>query len=189
VAEEGFDANQVVLGTSNIFAAGRDFEPAPAGGGGGTQPTVWKLPAGASRVITVACTVGEVIPIRGISGWNGASGDGVGPTDVHSYEGIAGIIHGENGMFIVGVFLPGAAPADPAPERLDFTDNEQFDLLEPDIGQVFFVGDGKGRRFGVPGGATRLFLGFADGYLYKGAPGWYGNNGGQIDVTLEVAVD
>jgi len=44
-----------------------------------------------------------------------------------------------------------------------------------------------GRRYEVPPEATRLFLGFADGFFYLGEPGWYGNNGGELEVTVEVS--
>ena len=69
----------------------------------------------------------------------------------------------------------------------DFTKRERFKSLSPRIGQTFFVGSGRGRSFRVPARATRLFVGFADGYLYVGAPGWYGNNGGELTVTAELA--
>jgi hypothetical protein len=114
---------------------------------------------------------------------NGAGGEN---TDVTSYEGISGIINRGNGMFLVGVFLSDAVPADPAPERLDFTDAEDFEELAPEIAQTFLVGDGQGRRYLVPTGTTRLFLGFADAFLYEGAPGWYGNNAGGLEVTIAV---
>lgn len=117
---------------------------------------------------------------------NGPEGDLFGPTDVESFEGISGIVDGHNGMFLVGVFLSDSAPSDPAPARLDFTDGEPFDMLEPEIAQTFLIGDGVGRRFRVPPAATRLFLGFADAYLYRGKPGYYGNNSGTLEVSVEV---
>ena len=44
-----------------------------------------------------------------------------------------------------------------APARLDITDREEFDLLEPEIGQTFLIGEGAGHRYRAPEGATRLF--------------------------------
>lgn len=120
---------------------------------------------------------------------NGAEGDGYGPTDIESHGGISGIIDAHNGMFMVGVFLTDSPPSDPAPERLDFTDNETFTVLAPEIAQTFFVGDGIGRRYRVPPDATRLFLGFADAAAYRGEPGYYGNNGGSLEVTVEVTTE
>jgi hypothetical protein len=187
-----FQLSQVVPATANIFGAGRDQAPAPGGGGAGTVPPVWELPSG-STIVTFPCATGEVTPFSGQSLRNGPAGDTRGAggesTDVTSYQGISGIVNRGNGMFLVGVFLTDDPPADPAPERLDFSDNEDFDLLEPLIGQTFFIGDGGGRRFAVPDTATRLFLGFADAFLYQGAPGYYGNNSGELEVTVNVAVE
>jgi hypothetical protein len=88
-------------------------------------------------------------------------------------------------MFLVGVFLTRKAPADPAPPRLDFSQGENFKKLSPKIAQTFFIGDGGGRVFRVPAGATRLFLGFADGALFKGLPGYYLNNAGELCVQVK----
>jgi hypothetical protein len=95
-------------------------------------------------------------------------------------------------MFLVGVFLGDAEPADPAPKRLDFTDGcEQscdVDRIEPRLGQTFFIGAGGGDRprYVAPEGATRLFLGVADAYFTTGLPGWYGNNSGGWTVTVRL---
>lgn len=184
--------SQVVAATANIFGAGRDEAPAPGGGGGGTVPPVWELPSG-STIVIVPCVAGEVTPFTGQPLRNGAAGDRQGAggenTDVTSYEGISGIVNQGNGMFLVGVFLTDAEPSDPAAPRLDFTDGEDFEELAPEIAQTFLVGDGEGRTYRVPPGATRLFLGFADAFLYEGSPGWYGNNAGELEVTVAVEAD
>jgi hypothetical protein len=89
------------------------------------------------------------------------------------------------------VFLTDEEPADPAPARIDFTDNEDFDRLQPEIAQTFFIGDGVGRSYLVPDDATRLFLGFADAYsgagYCNGKPGYYDNNAGELEVTVAVS--
>lgn len=183
---------------ANIFAAGRDAPPAPGGGGAGVLPPVLALPTDASGV-TFPSVKGRVNPIIGMADWNGPAGDKIGPTDVESLEGISGIFHRTNGMFLTGVFLTDAPPSNPAPPRLNFSaldleepgtvlapDGEEFDVLAPEIGQTFLIGDGKGHSFGVPAEATRLFLGFADAFLYQGCPGWYGNNAGHLTVKVEV---
>ena len=190
-AEEGaVESTQIVSGTANIFGAGRDSPPSPGDGGGGTLPPLWELPSG-STVVTIPSASGEVTPYTAQPLFNGAAGDrrgaGGDDTDVTSYEGISGIVNRGNGMFLVGVFLTDAAPADPAPPRIDFTDDETFAKLAPEIGQTFLIGDGKDRTYCIPSGATRLFIGFADAYGYEGAPGWYGNNGGELRVTVAVA--
>jgi hypothetical protein len=180
---------EVVRATANLFAAGRDELPQPGGGGGGGPPPVWELPAGGERVITFTSVTGEVNPIVDQVDYNSAAGDGRGPTDINSYEGIAGVVHRRNGMFLAGVFLTDEPPSEPSPPRLDFSQNEDFEELAPELAQIFFVGDGQGRRYRVPADATRLFLGFVDAGLFRGDPGSYNNNAGQLMVTVELAAE
>lgn len=178
----------VVSAFANIFAAGHDRTPAPGGGGGGILPPEWPLPSGAKRVVSFPVVTGEVYGRIGQAPSNGPGGEDIIGTDVESFGGISGIVH-EKAMFLVGVFVTDEPPANPAPARLDFTNNEDFDLLEPEIGQTFLIGDGIGRRYLVPPGATRLFLGFAEGMFYVGPPGWYSNNSGELEVKVDVAVE
>ena len=179
-------ASKTVLAQANIFGAGRATAPEPGGGGGGVVPPVWRLPKSASRVVTFPRITGKVTPIVDAGRYNGPGGDRRGPTNIESFKGISGIMDFTNGMFLVGVFLGDSPPKRPAPPRVDFTETEQFDVLAPPIGQTFFIGDGKGKSYRVPRGATRLFVGFADGFFYQGAPGWYGNNAGRLQVTVVV---
>jgi hypothetical protein len=179
-------ASKTVLGQANIFGAGRAAAPEPGGGGGGVLPPVWHLPKGSARVVTFPRITGKVTPIVGEAPLNGPDGDHRGPTNIESLKGISGIMDFTNGMFLVGVFLTDAAPKAAAPPRVDFTETEQFHVLAPRIGQTFFIGHGKGRSYRVPPAATRLFVGFADGFFYQGAPGWYGNNAGRLQVTVAV---
>lgn len=179
----------VIPAQSNIFGAGRAVPPAPAGGGAGVLPPMLQLPPGAARTLTFESITGLVNPIVAYQGENGPGGDRAGPTNIESFEGIAGIIHRNNGMFLVGVFLGDAAPSGQAPTRLDFTAREDFVELAPEIGQTFFIGDGRSKNFRIPPAATRLFLGFADGFHFQGPPGWYGNNAGNLQVIVKVAID
>jgi len=180
----------MVSGQANIFGAGSDFAPGPGGESGGLVPPSVELPEGSS-VVTIPTITGKVSPMSALVGYNGAGGDGKGATDITSYGGISGIVDRRNGMFLVGVFLTNEAPSTSAPKRLDFTKRERFRTLAPDVGQTFFIGDGRGRSFRVPGGATRVFLGFADaysdGHFYQGHPGYYGNNGGHLCVQVKAA--
>ena len=186
-AEAERPAARKVPATANIFGAGTASAPEPGGGGGGVPPVVWRLLRGSNRVVTFPKITGSVTPIAGEVRRNGADGDHRGPTSIKSYKGISGIMDFTNGMFLVGVFLTDSRPKRPAPPQYDFTDRERFHVLAPRIGQTFFVGDGRGRSYRVPAAATRLFLGFADGFFYQGAPGWYGNNAGSLSVTVDVA--
>jgi hypothetical protein len=178
----------VVSGQANIFGAGSDFAPAPGGESGGVVPPSVELPGG-STAVTIPTITGKVSPMSALVGYNGAGGDRKGSTDITSYSGVSGIVDGRNGMFLVGVFLTDEPPSTSAPKRLDFTKRERFRTLAPDVGQTFFIGDGRGRTFRVPDGATRVFLGFADaysdGHFYQGHPGYYGNNGGHLCVAVK----
>lgn len=91
---------------------------------------------------------------------------------------------------LMGVFLGAASPTGgPTPERLDFSGGLNFTTVSPQIGQMFFIGNGltgdtSASDFGgtvqsfiVPTAATRLFLGTSDGV------GWY-NNSGQFSVEI-----
>ena len=184
----------MVSAQANVFGAGSDFAPGPGGGGGGVLPPSVELPAG-STVVTFPTVTGKVTARMGSLGYKGPGGDGKGETDITSYGGISGIVDRRHGMFLVGVFLTDDPPPNSAPSRLDFTKHEQFRTLAPQVGQTFFVGDGKERTVQIPTGATRLFLGFADAFSlgeasssqgnYQGHPGTYDNNGGQLCVAVE----
>jgi hypothetical protein len=187
VAEGELGRPAAVPGQANLFGAGREQPPAPGDGGPGVLPTSWRLPDGARRVVTFPSATGRVNPIEGVAARNGPEGDGIGGTDVTSFGGISGILHGRNGMFLAGVFLTDAPPSGPAPPRLNFTKRDRFGSLSPRVAQTFLIGDGTGRSYHVPPRATRLFLGFADGYDYQGHPGWYGNNTGELTVTVDMA--
>ena len=180
---------------ANIFGAGSDFAPGPGGGGGGVLPSSIQLPEGSS-VVTFPAVTGKITARMGSLPYTGATGDGTGETDITSYGGISGIVDRRHGMFLVGVFLTDEPPSTSAPERLDFSKNERFETLAPQVGQTFFVGDGGDRTIRVPPGATRLFLGFADAYSlgesarqgnYQGRPGYYGNNDGRLCVAVKPA--
>jgi hypothetical protein len=147
------------------------------------------MPIGETRIVTFPEVSGQVYGRIGQAPPNGPNGEALLPTDVESFGGISGIVHGKRAMFLVGVFLTDHPPVDPAPARLDFTSSEDFDLLEPEIGQTFLIGHGVGHRYLVPPGATRLFLGFAEAMFYVGKPGYYGNNAGALDVKIDVAVE
>lgn len=100
----------------------------------------------------------------------------------------------ENGMSdinapidsLLGVFLgPGQPDTNAPPAALDFSTAAltDFSVLNPQLQQVFFIGDGlrldgvTQQFFVVPDGATRLFLGTMDGFDWN-------NNVGNLDVTV-----
>jgi len=116
-----------------------------------------------------------------------------GDTDLLPAGKLSGIKHHQRTMFLVGVFLGAKLPAK-APATLDFSaeaTGTKFAKLEPVLGQVFYIGDGKPgdppgdtHDFVVPKGATRLCLGYADGFGFQGTPGAYGDNKGGLSVTV-----
>ncbi|MBU6385960.1 MAG: PEP-CTERM sorting domain-containing protein [Planctomycetes bacterium] len=85
---------------------------------------------------------------------------------------------------LIGVFLDSQLPTTTlAPSDLDFEVlTRDFLTLSPELKQVFFIGDGRTssseiQKFYVPNGATRLFLGTADGSQWV-------NNGGGFNTNI-----
>jgi uncharacterized protein (TIGR03437 family) len=176
--------------TANIFAAGRDtaFD--------GTLPPSFSFTAGSGAIISFTQVTGSVTCMAGgdMNGPDGSTTCAGGSTNLNSYQGISGIVDQGKAMFLTGVFLNDSTPADPAPPSLDFTNNENFTSLTPQIGQTFFIGDGltgtgtgTAQQFVVPAGATRLFLGIADGFAFQGDPGAYGDNSGSLTATFTLS--
>ena len=159
-------------------------------------------PGTAPPMISVAGQAGKVFRFSGASGaWTCQTGgvttgaDGGNKcytsTNVASYHGISGITHSSKTMFLVGVFLSDAEPADPAPTRLDASNADATATFQPLLAQTFFIGDGltsggAAQEFAVPSGATRLFLGIADAASFQGAPGYYDDNSGSINIHWEI---
>lgn len=182
--------NVTVLGTANIFSAGLAAPVAPAGGGAGTLPI---------QIPIVPCVTRFEFHASGAvvlgPGFGGSAPDGYSepyaPMDITGIGGVSGYLG--PGFALVGVFLPDGLPVAPAPARLDFTGNQQhptFASLSPELGQVFFIGDGltygglTTQSFIIPAGATRLFLGMPDCYSASSPPGWYGDNSGSLSVKV-----
>jgi len=179
--------------TSDIFAAGQSEAFS------GTLPPVIQFTAGSVAYVTILAagqiTLGAGEPY--------SHPDGVpfgGGTGLSSYNGLSGIIAVDRGFFLTGVFLNDSVPSGNGPPVLNFTDAENYLTLSPELSQTFFIGTGLSPTNASPGfvskilvvpqGATRLFLGIADGcYLVDGPPGCYDDNVGKFeaDVTLHGA--
>lgn len=196
-------AQLTIPGQANIFGAGHAVPPAPGGELGGVLPPSHTFVAGAGQVLTFSSVTGTVTCCSSDLINYGTGPDGgpwaTGNTDITSYGGVSGIIHSSRTMFLVGVFLTNAEPADPAPARLDFSAGaygDGFTAISPAIGQTFFVGDGMTgtntgltQQFIVPANATRLYLGFADAADFgapSSPPGYYGDNAGQLTALLDI---
>ncbi|HZR27814.1 MAG TPA: OmpA family protein [Terriglobales bacterium] len=167
--------------------------PIPEAGGPGVLPPVFKFRAGGSKLLTFSHLEGKVSCCGPGGPFNGPEGGSAFSTDIVSFQGIAGVAHHKKSMFLVGVFLDDTEPTDPAPERLDFTENDGFAVLSPQLRQVFLIGDGmtgpkpgQARQFVVPEKATRLFLGFADASGFGGKPGYYDDNVGKVTAAFQI---
>ena len=111
---------------------------------------------------------------------------------IDSFGGISGYI-GTRGA-LVGVFLDNNIPNGEAPATLDFSNSGlgiDFNMLAPELGQVFFIGNGVNsanlpQEFIAPTGATRLFLGVPDAFDFNGAPGYYDDNDGSYTIRFGI---
>jgi hypothetical protein len=187
--EVGNEATIMLDARSDIYSAGAKKADA---GRQGVLPSELTLAAGGG-VISFPKVIGKASCVAG-TGTTADGGDCAGgDTDIKTAGKLSGIQHHQRTMFLVGVFL-GAKPPAKAPPVLDFSDAKTgttFAKLEPVLGQVFFIGDGKPgdppgdtHDFVIPKGATRLFVGYADGFGFQGTPGAYGDNRGGLSVTV-----
>lgn len=149
--------------------------------------------------VTFTATRGQVLTFSNVTGTTqvGCGGPSWGPDgDLAGSDGLVpamGQISGVNynrgcSLPLFGVFLGPSLPAVPPPS-LDFTQiGYSFSDLSPELGQLFFIGDGltgtgsgATQRFPVPVGATRLYLGVLDG------PRFWDDNSGALDATFSIA--
>ena len=132
-------------------------------------------------------TAGGTIPVYGPEG-NGAPGSSL----LDAFGGISGYIGTEGAL--VGLFLDNSIPSAGPPPAIDFSNGGigiDFMSLSPDLGQVFFIGNGVTsggdfQTFTAPAGATRLFLGVPDGFGFDGPPGAYDDNDGSYRVRIGI---
>jgi hypothetical protein len=187
----GSSTTQSINATDNIFGAGLTTPPAPAGDGAGTLPVDVPIASGTTW-ITFSNVTGAV---------NSIPGDPNGPdglaqaTDVTPVGAISGIDDANGAYFLTGVFLDGpqSGNASSPPANLNFSNDQSFTSLSPELDQLFFVGDGltgtgsgSTQYFQVPTGATDLYLGFVDAYSFHGAPGTYSNDSGSLSATVNL---
>ena len=202
--------NTVIDGSDAIWLAGRTdltIPDASAAWPGGlirhSNPTPEEiqetLPPGFSAA------AGDVIrvldpAIGGISFFNGYGGTFYGPdgngtpgsSSISSFGGISGYL-GTQGA-LVGLFLDDDVPDGTAPATLDFSTSGlgvDFTTLSPDLGQVFFIGNGVTssnifQEFIAPTGTTRFFVGITDAFGFNGAPGAFDDNDGSSRITIGI---
>ncbi len=187
----GNAASITASGKADIYAAGLAAPPS-----GANLPPSISFTAAAGQVLTITSVTGSVsfggglfCPADGCaSGFDFVSGTNIDPTG-----GLSGIIDDPGHFFfLAGVFLTDSAPSGGGPATLDFTGNENFVSLSPEIAQVFYIGNGltsssQAQQFLIPVTATRAFFGFVDGNAFHGAPTFYTDNAGQLNFTATVA--
>ena len=175
---------------SNIFDAGLASATQ-----GGVLPPSLTVTGLAGQLVTFPKIVGVLNTAADVHGPDGAHTAGR-SCDLTGVGGISGYLNGSNTPALVGVFLGAAQPAQ-QPERLDFSTSalgENFTLLAPALGQVFFIGDGftstgQAQEFIIPAGAERLYFGVPDGNngtLYHGTPLGYSDNTGTMSIRASV---
>lgn len=207
----GRNYHVTVPGQANVFGAGGSLlDPAPAGfiGTAATPATGYAGLTGGVPAPSITVFGGETVRISSSGGsiFSGAEPSGPDGThhatyrcDISGAGGISGYLNRNNSAHLVGVFLGNAQPAQ-MPARIDFSANgtgESFVSIAPELGQVFFIGDGLTsagipQQFIAPEGATRLFLGLPDAYqgndtfIYTGAPNGYSDNSGTFAMRFAV---
>lgn len=141
--------------------------------------------------------VGGISFFNGFGGlMYGPDGNGIpGSSSISSFGGISGYL-GTQGA-LVGVFLDASIPNGAAPARLDFSVSGlgvDFLSLTPDLGQVFFIGNGFtstniAQEFIAPTGASRLFVGITDAFGFNGVPGAFDDNDGSYRIRIGINDD
>lgn len=196
-------------GSDAIWLAGRTdlsippaSDPWPGGLLRHSYPTPEEIQETLPPIIPVLA--GDVVraldpAVGGISFFNGFGAPMFGPggntpagSSLSSFGGISSYA-GPQGP-LVGVFLDDNVPNGVAPAGLDFSPSGlgiDFASLSPQLGQVFYIGDGKTsggefQTFTAPAGATRLALGIPDGFGFGGAPGAYDDNDGSYRIQIGV---
>jgi PEP-CTERM motif-containing protein len=179
-----------VLATDNIFYSGQLSAPA----GEGTLFSGIALSGGLYVTLSATGTVNYCNPAQFSNCTVGPDGissavTGYAGTDMSlPGSGVSGLQFVGRQMFLVGVFLDNTVPSGTGPYTL-FYDDAAANLPQytPLLNQLFFVGDGNSgaQQFFLPSGATRLFLGFADGIPgFTGQPNAYDDNTGSLNVTV-----
>ena len=195
--------NLTVDATMDIYRAGGYND-----GSNGIAPVVFSFPARALSTMTFPSVGGAWTCQNGYPDY-GADGETSGycvtagtPTNFNSIGPLSGYHLTDFVGALAGVFLEDSLPASaPAALRFYVSNNSEggiqtnFLTLSPEIGQVFFIGDGLTatgsgviQTFYVPPTAKHLYLGYVDNCMAPGntVPGCYTDNVGSLNVTARL---
>lgn len=185
------DVNQAVPGTANPFLAGmprgsiasvnnphRSPDYAGDSSDWKQSPQAVNMPISQGIRLSFDSIDGVVRHDPNLADYNpDGQMNSIGTNTAGSENGIGDVRAPINAL--VGVFLSDAAPnTTAAPESLDFSTaaSRDFQVLEPKLKQIFFIGDGldslgRPQQFVVPNGATRLYLATWDFYEWNNNQG------------------
>lgn len=173
-------------------------------GSGGSPPAVYIFPAAPGQALTFSSVTGSWTCNYGVAEY-GPDGTTTGscfsvPNTFSPPGPFSGYDTTHFTGALVGMFLEDSLPAS-APPTLRFYvgDSSQggirtnFTTLGPQVGQVFFIGDGKTgtgtgaiQVFSIPATATHLYLGFIDS-CNNATPGCYYDNEGSMTATFAIS--
>ncbi len=176
-------------------------------GSGGSAPAVYTFPAAPGQALTFSSVTGSGtcnygVPQYGPDGTTSTSSPSC-YTQASNYSPtgpFSGLDLVDFQGPLVGMFLGDSLPASAPPTLTFYVSNISsggvrinFGALSPQLGQVFFIGDGKTgtgtgaiQVFNVPPTATHLYLGYADSCDYA-TPGCYGDNEGSMTATFAIS--
>uniref|UniRef100_UPI001600CA5A hypothetical protein n=1 Tax=Nocardioides stalactiti TaxID=2755356 RepID=UPI001600CA5A len=179
-----------VPATADIYLVGADDELTAQLSDPGTEPI--KIDVDGASTIRFTSVEGDVAACDGCApGSPDGSNEVFASTAVTGFNGIPGVTHADRALFVVGVFVGEDQPAFPSDAVEDLTEESDAASQSPYLGEPIFIGDGETddgtlQEIEVPSDATALYIGFADGYGFVGAPGAYGDNSGTVSVEVEI---
>jgi len=190
-------ANIFGAGLTNVPFLSADVpgDPSIAGSGPGIRPTAIVVAPTPNLYLTFPSVTGTIY-------FNGSAATGHGAdgiywedldTNIDPVNGISGIRRQNSVLFMVGVFLGASGQPLTPPATLDATNADYTASFHPLLGQTFFIGNGLTasgavQRFYAPEGATRLYLGFADGWNFTGNARWFDDNWGSLTLTVDSGI-
>ena len=172
-------------------------------GSDGTAPAKFAFPAAPGQTLTFSSVTGSWS--CGVSSLYGPDGSTTTVCQPHNLDNPIGTFSGYDTTDftggLAGIFLEDGLPhSAPPPLRFYVSDasaggiQTSFRSLSPQIGQIFFIGDGltgtgtgATQMFAVPPTATHLYLGYVDS-CDNSVPGCFSNNLGALTATVNAQI-